>query len=440
MSKIHSIRLPIHGFVEFDEWERDIINHPVFQRLRRIRQLAFSDHVYPGAVHTRFEHSLGVMHVATRMFDTLYSKHQSILADKFGYDGAKKDRARALVRLTGLLHDVGHAPFSHTGEQLMPENGKGIRFTHEDYSAFLIREEMKDVIDNHTFNRDRLHLTGNDIANFYLGRSSTSDLLLWRELVNGQLDADRMDYLLRDSHHCGASYGRYDLDRIIDTLALSEDSRDDSPADVCIAIEQGGQHAAEGLILARYFMFTQVYFHPVRIAYDHHAAQCLQSRLKTKKKPLAALPTPSSEAGRKRFLKLDDWDVASFIKRNHTNPECDAILHHRHDRCVHMTREVPSTCAIELSSELLDRLKGEDINGWMAASEKSWYKVGRTEIQIVDSRVVNNTLQKGKPLSEISDVVGKIPGSEQRLVFVPHNQREDAQRIIDKILHEGKER
>ena len=426
MSNRYSIRLPVHGFVEYDEWERDIINHPVFQRLRRIRQLAFSDHVYPGAVHTRFEHSLGVMHVATRMFDALYAKHKPILTGEFGYKDTKRDRARTLVRLAALLHDIGHAPFSHTGEQLMPEKSERNRFTHEDYSAFLIQEEMKDVIDDHLINRGNLCLTGKEVAEFYLGRSRASDLLMWRELVDGQLDADRMDYLLRDSHHCGVSYGRFDLDRIIDTLTLVEDHRDDSPSNVRIAIEEGGRHAAEGLIVARYFMFTQVYFHAARIAYDHHAAECLRSRLATKKQSIAALPTPDSKAGRKRFLELDDWSMASFIKRKKDYPDCDAILYHRHDRCVHRTREVPTADDIERSRDILDRLKAKDIDAWLADSEKSWYKVGRTEVQIADGTPANNALRRGTPLSELSDVVDKIPGSKQRLVFVLHKQVEDA--------------
>ena len=119
----HSIRIPIHGFVEFDDWERDVINHPVFQRLRRIRQLAFSDHVYPGATHTRFEHSIGVMHVATRLYDALVSKYEPVIEDRFGND-PNNSVARKLVRISALLHDVGHAPFSHTGEEIMRYNRK----------------------------------------------------------------------------------------------------------------------------------------------------------------------------------------------------------------------------------------------------------------------------------------------------------------------------
>ena len=114
MGKRYEVRCPIHGFIVLDEWERDIINHLVFQRLRRIRQLGWTDMLYPGAMHTRFEHSLGVMETATRMFDDIWERRKDLLeALNFSPGGREKDRI--LIRLAALLHDVGHAPFSHAG-------------------------------------------------------------------------------------------------------------------------------------------------------------------------------------------------------------------------------------------------------------------------------------------------------------------------------------
>ena len=118
--KYYEIRDPVFGFIRINEWERDIIDHWVFQRLRRIRQLAWTDMVYPGATHTRFEHSLGVMHIATQMFDSIVAKDQDFLKSELGFTEYGLQRDRVLVRLASLLHDVGHAPFSHAGEGLMP--------------------------------------------------------------------------------------------------------------------------------------------------------------------------------------------------------------------------------------------------------------------------------------------------------------------------------
>src|SRR5438105_4063086 len=110
VSKRYEIRCPVHGFIKLSEWEMEIVAHPVFQRLRRIRQLAWTDLVYPGAMHTRFEHSLGVMHTATMMFDDIWDRREPLLSD-FGVTTGGKERYRTLVRLAALLHDVGHAPF-----------------------------------------------------------------------------------------------------------------------------------------------------------------------------------------------------------------------------------------------------------------------------------------------------------------------------------------
>ena len=119
--KSYEFRDPVHGFIQVNDWERDVINHSAFQRLRRIKQLAWTDMVYPGATHTRFEHSLGVMHVATQLFDAL-TRRQPELFKELDYETTGKPRQ--LVRLAALLHDIGHAPFSHAAEELFPINPK----------------------------------------------------------------------------------------------------------------------------------------------------------------------------------------------------------------------------------------------------------------------------------------------------------------------------
>jgi HD superfamily phosphohydrolase len=112
----YEIRCPVHGFIQLNDWERETIEQPAFQRLRRIRQLAWTDLVYPGAMHTRFEHSLGVMHTATLLYDSIVEKSADVLMEQLAYTKEGLDRDRQLVRLACLLHDVGHTPFSHSAE------------------------------------------------------------------------------------------------------------------------------------------------------------------------------------------------------------------------------------------------------------------------------------------------------------------------------------
>lgn len=169
----YEVRCPVHGFIPFSDWEREIINQPAFQRLRRIRQLAWTDYVYPGATHTRFEHSLGVMHVATRLFDAIVRNSFDILEREYKYaspDDAGLRRARTIVRLSALLHDTGHSPFSHAGEHIFPVDPHDIRkkpFKHEAYSAAAIRFALKDVIENHPENEFKV--TAEEIAASWRG-------------------------------------------------------------------------------------------------------------------------------------------------------------------------------------------------------------------------------------------------------------------------------
>ena len=235
VQQIHEVRDAVHGFIRYDEWEREIINHEAFQRLRRIRQLAWTDMVYPGATHSRLEHSLGVMHLATLMFDNVCRKSEDILFSDLRYTRSGLERERAKVRLAALLHDVGHSPFSHAGEEVMPLWSDETRYLHEQYSAAIIVELMGQVIEDHPLNQTNYHITAKEVSDFLNGEVSAGTSLVWRPLVTGQLDADRGDYLLRDSIHTGVSYGKYDLDRILVTLTLVRDEN----GNPVVGIEEG---------------------------------------------------------------------------------------------------------------------------------------------------------------------------------------------------------
>ena len=149
--KIHEIRDPVYGFIQLNEWEMQIIDHFAFQRLRRIRQLALTEMVYPGATHSRFEHSLGVMHLATLMYDAIVGndKNKNILEERLNYNKAGLEKNKQLIRLAALLHDVGHAPFSHASGELMPTNSEtGKPYKHENYTTAIIRSYLNELQSN----------------------------------------------------------------------------------------------------------------------------------------------------------------------------------------------------------------------------------------------------------------------------------------------------
>jgi len=262
LSKVYEIRDPVHGFIQLNEWEFDIINQPAFQRLRRIRQLAWTDMVYPAAMHTRFEHSLGVMQVATRLFETLRQRDADILRSEYSFESSGLDRQRQIIRLAALLHDVGHGPFSHAAEEVLPPKGESAHlYEHEEYSAAIVNHVLRDVIEDHPVNKNNYGIKVADISSVFSDAAATPKTLAWNNLVSGQMDADRMDYLLRDSFHAGVSYGRYDLDRVAATVTLCQDPELDG---FDIGVGEDGIHAVEGLLIARYMMFTQLYYHKTR--------------------------------------------------------------------------------------------------------------------------------------------------------------------------------
>lgn len=399
--RTYEFRCPVHGFVKLNDWERAIVDTPTFQRLRRIRQLAWTEYVYPGATHTRFEHSLGVMHTASRVYDAVCERSQSILESELAYndDGLKRDRQ--LVRLAALLHDVGHTPFSHAAEDLFPEKTGGKRYSHEDYSTAIIRTKLKDVIEKHPRNAN-YGFRADDVAALIEGAGTARQALFWRELISGQMDADRMDYLLRDSYHAGVQYGRFDLNRIISTVTAVKDPESET---LRLGVSEGGAHAAERLVLARYEMFTQVYFHKTRVAYDQHLKGALAEIL-----PGGLFP--NADTGLDAFLDWDDWKVLGALKQGQGGQHGRRLAERNHYREIYHTPEAPDSKDLERLKEMKTAL-GELIVAEVSA-EKSWYKAGPSDILVVSEAEENRVVL----LSLHSSVIGSLKSNAQVLLYV----------------------
>lgn len=423
------IRCPIHGFVKLTPFEQDIIDHPAYQRLRRIRQLALTDMVYPGATHTRFEHSLGVMHVASLMFDQVRSEIERIGPTYLNFTGDDLDKARAMVRLGALLHDVGHAPFSHAGEEVMPLiSGQKRRYNHEDYSAAIIQQFFAEVIDNHP---DNVHkVTAKELCEFLGQGKPPRNMLFWRELIKGQMDADRADYLLRDSHHIGVAYGKYDLHRLVATLTVAPHPETGEPT---VAVEEGGIQAVEGLIIARYMMFTQVYFHHTRRAYDRHITEALKFVLEQDytsrgEQPSQTFLPPSAEDERvgtenlRRYLAWADPVIWNLIDSGQAGPHGELIKLRRHDRVVARTPATPTPKEVlELQRDTLPKVAR--FGGWLDLADSAWYKFDKAGIFVTDG-------EKTYELPDRSAVVNGLEPVFQARVYVPLDSEEKANKNL----------
>ena len=399
--RTYEIRCPIHGFITLNDWEWSVISERAFQRLRRVRQLAWTDYVYPGAMHTRFEHSLGVMHVATLLYDAICDKSSDILKSDLAYNQDGLGRDRQLVRFAALLHDVGHAPFSHASEDLFPKQDGGKRYKHEDYSVAIIRSELRSAIEDHELNAN-YGLHAEDVATLLEGSGRAKQPIFWRDLINGQLDADKMDYLLRDSYHAGVEYGKFDLDRILTTIRAIRNREGRPPR---LGVSKGGLHAAEGLVLARYFMFTQVYFHKTRVAYDVHLREALKELL-----PGKHFPVPAG-VNLKSYLNWDDWKVLGLLASKKGGPHGDRLRGRNHYRQVYSTPEVCSKKDVELLQRVKDKL-GRLVAA-EASAEKSWYETGLPDIPVVDDHNPGDV----KPLSKYSNVVRGLKANNQVFLY-----------------------
>ncbi len=375
-------------------------------------------------MHTRFEHSLGVMHIAGQLFDKVKLRSLEILKSELAYDDQGFARDRQIVRLAALLHDTGHAPFSHAGEDVFPTNPKNAkRYKHEEYSSAVIRYELKDVIESHALNQN-LEIKANDVASLVDGTSGVGRRALWRELIDSHMDADRMDYLLRDSLHTGVDYGKYDWRRILNTIQVIELPQEEGSAGrqgLRLGVSKGGIHAAEALVLARYYMFTQVYFHKTRVAYDHHIRHALKAML-----PNGAFPLPTPD-GIKEYILWDDWRVLGLLANGKGEYHGDRLLKRDHYREVYETPECPNE---EHRARLVEvHTKLGDLCVAMESSKTSAYNIDdKPDISVV----TEDTLKLVRPLSHYSSVVKNLNAHKIEIVRL-YSRSEDAEKARDRV-------
>jgi hypothetical protein len=271
------IKDPVHGYVYITEKEKTVIDSYPVQRLRRLRQLAGSEYVYPGANHTRFEHSVGVMYLAGKVLE-----NPNISRRMSGEE-------TEMVRIAALLHDVGHGPFSHVFEHLLiKELGK----THEDITSWVIeKSELADILKRACFEPK-------EVGRLAVGRLHKPKKAFLDQIISSAVDVDKQDFIVRDTHHTGAEYGFIDIFRIIHALDVLGEN---------LAVDLGALSALESFIIARIESFKSIYFHRVGRAAQIMLAMAMEEA--NEELGLTDFKTPEE------YLAMDDYTVWTALKK-----------------------------------------------------------------------------------------------------------------------------
>ena len=371
------IKDPVHGYIRINKIERAIIDSYPVQRLRRIRQLAGSEFVYPAANHTRFEHVLGAMYLAGVLGEALPVELTT--------------RQKQELRLAALLHDIGHGPFSHVFEPLMIRHlGK----THEDLVPWLVAEtEISSRLEKAGFNPKR-------IGQLAIGRLGDKRLPFLDQVISSSVDVDKMDFLVRDSFHTGAGYGSIDVNRLLYTMDVLDGN---------LAVDGTAVATLESFLLARLESFRTVYFHRTSRAVQIMIVRALEAA--KDELGLLAFDEPMD------YLKLDDYNVWSNLKdckksmRIIHDLETRRLLKCAYERTVFSREEVVSN--VISNEKVRDEMEEEIARKAQVSEEDVFIDVPSlssvpyhhaAEIQPMDIPVFRRTATGKKQLVQLSDI------------------------------------
>jgi uncharacterized protein len=428
------IRDPIHGTLTLSRSEVSVVDHPAYQRLRTIKQLGLADLAFPGATHTRYVHGLGTMHTASRMF--------RVLADEYGLEGPEARRLLQTVRLAALFHDLGHAPLSHSTETFMPpvaeldlgdwlEGSPDRIASHEDYTLKIMTGSSLTKLIESRFQSEGV--TPNDVATLIAGKGATAGderrfvvdgrdwMPILRQCVSSELDADRMDYLLRDSYFAGVPYGRYDHDWLIENLRPVE--RDDA---IYLGLDARASFAFEDYLLSRYHMFMSVYFHHIPIGYE------VMLR-KFHAEGTGELVVPSDVEG---YLEFDDVALLAALRRS-KSPWARAVVERRAYRMLVEVKEVQEmerglSLDVEALRTALERAGIDSIEHSVKGQLSKYFSTGGSRPPVAGALPVFIVEDgRGVPVEEYTPLYRRYSGAiHLRRVYVEPGSLDRAKQVL----------
>ncbi len=369
------IRDSVYGDISLSKFETQVMDMPQFQRIRRIKQLGLISLIYPGANHTRFEHCIGTMNLASKLGNELDLSEDEV----------------DLVRISGLLHDIGHGPFSHVSEGVLS-------FPHEELTEYVIEKtSMHDLLDERFNTKDIIEIIHGE---GHLG-----------PIISGELDVDRMDYLLRDSHNTGVAYGVIDYERIISNLQLNDG----------LVLDIKGVQAAEGALVSRYFMYPSVY--------QHHTTRIVNSMFRRALKR----EIDSGKINEKDMYKYDDSDIISLFRQSDDEIVRDFInrldnrIIPKRVKTIRLNNFKTPEKIYKIKQETLRKAEEEIAEDF--DMDKNYVFINIAEYPRFDEMKTQvNVDERLYPLTEISNIIGALSKARFNIpdisVYVPIEEKE----------------